>query len=88
MDVVWEDLVAGLIYRGPLSNRDQDMVGIDAAWAQLDRAGAGEETALELFYKIALGSKIFVQPDLQYILSPSDIYPNAIAVGLRFQMSL
>jgi hypothetical protein len=38
--MVWGGFVAGVIYRGLLPCRDDDVFGAGVAWAQLDRHGA------------------------------------------------
>ena len=79
---------AGLVYRGLLAGRDEDVAGFGVAWAELNKGGTNQETAYELFYKARLTRNICVQPDLQYIVTPSGIHPDAIAVGLRFELVL
>lgn len=55
-------------------------VGIARAWIR-DHAA---ETSIEatVSFPFSRGAA-FLQPDLQYILHPSGIYPNALVVGLR-----
>jgi porin len=82
---VWEDALAGIVYRGPIPSRDDDVVGAGVAWAQLSQDGTLQETTVELFYKFQLRSGISIQPDLQYIARPSGIYRDALAGGIRFE---
>jgi porin len=82
---VWEGFLAGIVYRGLIPGRDQDVAGSGVAWAKLDEAGTRQETALEVFYKAALRPWLRVQPDLQYIASPSGIHRDALAVGVRLE---
>ena len=79
---------AGLVYQGLIASRDDDVVGFGVAWAKLNEGGTNQETACEVFYKAPLTPGITVQPDLQYIVTPSGIYPDAIAVGFRFELAL
>ena len=46
------------------------------------------ETAIELFYLYEATPWLTLQPDLQYIASPSGTGRDALVVGLRFQMTL
>ena len=46
------------------------------------------ETTVEVFYLAQLTPYLTIQPDLQYIASPSGIYRDSIAAGLRFQLNL
>ena len=48
----------------------------------------GLETVTEVFYKAQLTPRVSLQPDLQYISSPSGIYRDSLVVGIRFEMSL
>jgi porin len=83
-----EDVVGGIVYRGLVPGRDTDVVGVGAAWARLNQGGSMEETAIEFFYKCQITPSMSIQPDIQYVGSPSGIYRDALAVGLRFQLAL
>ena len=85
---IGDTIVAGLIYRGLLPDRDADVVGAGVAWAELFQGGTNQETVVELFYRTQLTPRLMMQPDLQYITSPSGIYRDALAVGLRFELAL
>ncbi len=87
-DSVGDSFVAGAIYTGLLPTRDQDVVGMGVAWTELFAGGSGEETAYEIFYKAQLTPRICVQPDLQYIATPSGINNDALVAGVRFQLAL
>ncbi len=50
--------------------------------------GAMVETAVELFYLAEVLPWVQVQPDIQYIATPSGTERDALAVGVRFQMAL
>lgn len=80
--------VCGAIYRGLIPGRDQDTVGAGFAWASLNQGGTNEESVIEVFYKTWITPKLTLQPDLQYITSPSGIYPDALAIGTRFELQL
>jgi len=88
-DVIRESIgdsaVAGLTYTGLLSNRDHDVLGLGVAWAEVYQGGTNRETVTELFYRAAWTSRLSVQPDLQYIATPSGIFKDALAVGMRFE---
>ena len=83
---VGDSFVAGLTYTGLLPSRGRDVTGIGVAWTELFAGGTGEESVWELFYKCALSQRIYLQPDLQYIASPSGIERDALVAGTRFQV--
>ena len=87
-DSVGDTFVAGLIYTGLLPCRDADVIGTGVVRTELFRGGTNQETVVELFYKTQLTPRLMIQPDLQYIASPSGIYRDALAVGLRFELAL
>jgi carbohydrate-selective porin OprB len=64
------------------------VVGAGVAWAELFQGGTNHETVFECFYQAQITPRISFQPDLQYIASPSGIYRDALAVGVRFQLNL
>jgi porin len=87
---------AGLVYKGLLPGRDEDYLGLGFAQAifsddfREQEAFNGtdighSERATELFYKWIVGPKFSLQPDLQYISSPSGQHRDAIVSGLRFE---
>ncbi len=84
---IGDSVVAGLVYTGLIPQRDQDVMGFGVAWAELFQGGTGQEAVFEWFYKARVTSRLTFQPDLQYILSPSGIHPDALVVGARFEMS-
>lgn len=86
-DSIGNSLVAGLVYTGLLPGRDRDCLGLGLAWAELYRGGTNEETVTELFYRIQLTERLTLQPDFQYIASPSGIYPDAFVIGTRSQIT-
>jgi len=85
---IGDSATAGLVYKGPISGRDQDVTGVGVSWAELFQGGSNQETAYELFYRAELAPGVFLQPDFQYIATPSGIHPDAFVVGLRFQLVL
>jgi len=54
--------------------------------ARCDQGRTNEETAIEVFYKARVSPWISLEPELQYIIAPSGIHPDALVVGLRFQL--
>ena len=50
--------------------------------------GADARQVLEVFYKAQVAPHMYIQPNLQYIATPSGIHRDAIAVGVRFQVAL
>jgi porin len=84
---IGDSLVAGLAYIGLIPGRDDDVVGAGVACAKLFQGGTGQETVFELFYKASITPRVSIQPDMQYVASPSGIYPDALVVGLRFELT-
>ena len=86
----------GLVYKGFVPGRDEDLLGLGIASARFsDHFRAAEanggteialsETAIELFYKALVGKSLSLQPDLQYIANPGGQYKDALLPGLRFE---
>jgi porin len=86
--VVFEDVVGGIVYTGLIPSRDEDVLGAGAAWSRLNQGGTNRETAIELFYKARITPRMSLQPDVQYIATPSGLHRDALAVGLRFELTL
>lgn len=82
------DMTGGLVYEGLFPGRDMDVLGVGAAWARLNQGGTRQETAIEAFYKAQVTPSVSVTTDIQYLISPSGIYRNALVVGVRFQVAL
>ena len=77
---------AGLNLNGYLSKKNDDILGIAVANAQLKEA-LGHETLIELSWKKQLSPCFYIQPDFQYIFHPSgkkSNIPNAFVGILRF----
>ncbi len=87
-ETIGDSFVAGLTYTGLIPQRDKDIVGSGVAWAELVQGGTNQETVFEIFYKAQITPSISFQPDLQYVVSPSGIRPDALAVGARFQVTM
>jgi carbohydrate-selective porin OprB len=83
-----DDVVGGVVYKGLILNRDADVIGVGAAWAKLNQGGTRQETAVEVFYKAQITPSKSIQPDIQYVISPSGIHRDALVVGVRFQVAL
>ena len=81
-------LVAGLVYKGLLAGRDEDVMGAGVVRTELYRGGTNRVTVIELFYKSQLTPRLTIQPDVQFLASPSGIYRDACVVGLRFELAL
>ena len=84
---------AGLVYRGLLKNRDDDVLGAGftlLAFSPVEREWSGRENenAIELFYQLRTSDWSVLQPDLQYIVSPNGLERDALAVGVRWEMNL
>lgn len=81
-----DSIVAGATYTGLIPSRDRDVIGTGLCWVELFQGGTNQETVVEVFYKAQITPRLRVQPDLQYVGSPSGIYRDALAAGIRFQM--
>ena len=92
--------VGGLIYRGPVPGRNDDVLAFIATWGRFSEdlrdfeRAAGEprshyELVLELNYRFELARGLFIQPDVQGIIMPdgkSEI-PAALALSLNFGLA-
>jgi len=80
----------GLVYKGLIRNRDEDVIGLGVAHAIFSDylPDTTDETAIELFYKAPLTPWATIQPDFQYIASPSGNTRDAVVFGLRFEVVL
>jgi len=88
-DVEFKDyFCAGLVYKGLLHDRDEDLIGAGINYLRHNLGGTGTETATEVFYKAHIKPWATVQPVIQYISSPSGVYRDSIVAGMRFQVLL
>lgn len=86
----------GLNWRGPVAGRPDDRFGVAVAWADASsdyrRSTGGEprEVALEITYRMPLGERLVVQPDLQYVIDPGldPTLDDALSLGLRVELTL
>jgi carbohydrate-selective porin OprB len=76
-----------MVFTGLLYGRNRDSLGLGLSWSELYRGGTNQETAVELYYRAQLSPRMSLQPDIQYIASPSGIYRDALAVGTRLQVA-
>jgi porin len=77
---------SGVTYRGPLRNRDADLIGVGIASADFSDPLLFSENALELFYKAQINDWMVIQPDTQYIENPSGNGKEAWVAGLRTEI--
>ncbi len=89
-------LNAGVVYKGLLPTRGDDVSLVGMAYGQFSddfaaseiAAGGGSpeyELVLEAAYKIQLSRFLFIQPDVQWVINPGgtgDI-PNALVLGAQ-----
>ena len=86
---------AGAVLEGPFAARPHDRFGLAVARATLgdtalDPATAYQsETTIEATYQLKVSDTIAVQPDVQYIISPSARAdaPDAVAIGVRLVLT-
>ncbi len=81
----------GLVYRGWLDGRDDDICGVGMANVLYGSRvtafdGSTHETVVECFYKAMLSPYVSLQPDLQYIATPSGMQRDALVAGTRFEV--
>lgn len=87
----------GLVYKGFLPGRDDDIVGVGMGRVIFgqpfrDQEAANgtlighDETMIETFYKYIVGPRLCLQPDLQYIARPSGQFKDALIAGMRFEL--
>jgi porin len=80
----------GISWTGPIDVRPNDIIGFGPQYAHITpQAGLAHpyELALETFYQWQLFPWAFVQPDLQYIVHPGGMFPDALVMSLRVQIS-
>jgi porin len=80
----------GLTWTGPLDYRPSDVIGFSPQYAHISPQANLQhpyELALEGFYLWQITPWAFIQPDLQYIIHPGGIYPDALVATLRVQIS-
>jgi porin len=91
-------LGGGLVYAGLLPGRADDRFGAAVAAAHNGSpfrhasGAAGEraaawETALEWTYRTQLTPWLALQPDVQYVLDPGGLHPDALVLGLRTEVA-
>ncbi len=84
----------GLTWTGALAQRDFDVLGVLITHAVLsDEDGAGfdgDETAVELFYKVQVTPAFSLKPDLQWIVNPGGdpSVDDALMATLRAEIVL
>jgi porin len=85
-------LGGGVRWEGLVPSRARDVLGLGVFHVRFsEKAGVEKdtETVVEAFYLLQFMGCLFVQPDLQYIINPGGTTnPDALAVGLRFGVSL
>jgi len=67
--------------------RPNDQFGIAIAYAGIDGSPVGDETAVELTYKLQVNKNIYLRPDIQYIINPAGTetkLDNALVGFIRF----
>ncbi|MBM4234016.1 MAG: carbohydrate porin [Gammaproteobacteria bacterium] len=92
---------AALVFERPFLNRDGEYLALGFAQARFGGPVrrlsflAGEkrptrESVIELTWRLPLSRRIFLQPDLQYVINPGSDQDtqDALAVGLRVEVGL
>jgi porin len=92
-------IMCGLIYKGLVPQRDDDVTGVEVVYAKYSdkikesqqSVGAATqkyELMLEVTHKIMITKWMYIQPDLQYIVSPGGTGNITDALVLGFQFGL
>ncbi|MDH5546332.1 MAG: carbohydrate porin [Gammaproteobacteria bacterium] len=89
----------GFVYSGLIPGRNKDQFGFAVANAHTSQLvydalsassfnPSGQETNIEVTYRLELTPWMVVQPDLQYVVTPSarQSIANALVVGSRFEL--
>jgi porin len=82
-------LGAGLNYYGLFNKKGEDALGLAIAHVHFND-DLGSETTVELTYFNQITENIFIQPDIQYIVTPSgknSLLENAFTANIRFGFS-
>ena len=84
---------AGCAYKGLIPKRDEDVLGMGMALADLSpkyklAEGLQNEAAIEFFYKFVLNDTITLQPDFQIVLNNGGSEKTGFALGLRSIISI
>jgi porin len=81
---------AGASYRGLLPRRDRDTAAFALYYGGFSRYLPGQtyELVLEWTYAIALGRRLTVQPDVQYVINPGGVSSVGNAVVLGAQVAI
>ena len=91
-------IFGGFIYEGLLEGRDQDITSLGVAYGRwswdIDKTQNPKEyeVVFDLSYKLIFNNWLYVQPDLQYIISPitetGQIITNAFVIGTRVGITI
>ena len=77
----------GASYRGLLPTRDRDTAACALYYGGFSRylPGLTYELVLEWTYAIALGRRLTIQPDVQYVINPGGVpcVGNAVVLGVQ-----
>jgi porin len=81
----------GITFQGFFNRRQNDIIGLAFANAGFHNYLHKHETAIEMSYKFVLNKNIYIQPNLQYLMSPSgtdskldDAVIGFVRFGLNF----
>lgn len=79
--------IAGLSSSARIFGRPEDTISIGVHSGRFGRASGkrGWESAVELNYDIPVIERVSIKPNLQYILNPSDSFPDALILGVQIQ---
>lgn len=88
---VYKHIGGGIVWTGLSTKRPEDALGFTAQYASLsagiDSLPHHYELALESFYKIKVNSWLDIKPDIQYIVHPGGLYPNALVGTLLLNIA-
>ncbi|HUO64915.1 MAG TPA: carbohydrate porin [Terriglobales bacterium] len=81
---------AGASYQGLVSGRERDIAAFALYYGGFsgDLPGQSYELVLEWTYAIAIGRRLTVQPDIQYVINPGGVSSVGNAVVLGVQLTI
>ena len=84
-----EHVAAGLVVEAPLAHRTDDRAGVYASLADFSEAVMpnipSSELAFDAYYRVQCSDRLWIQPEVQWIIDPSgeEEVSDALVLGLR-----
>ncbi len=89
-------IAGGLVYKGLISGRDDDLFGLAFASGHNTYMYMQDHPALDIFehniecsYRLQISPAVAFQPNIQYIMSPAgrEAYKNVLMIGNRIELA-